>query len=238
MPVPLFSAPNEEYIKHIARCREKFEIIFPIYYPTIARILNISLPQDNIKDYLLNMILFHDLGKLTKKWQANLGKNRKMPSHSTLGAAYLWKTLPGGLKEPISFGVAIHHTDKGLLGDNIEKPDVQAILDGIVDNSNKILWDEKIENLSKDYFPDEVKNLNILDLKEMARGLRVWSRGCGLLEQHQRRIQACLLHHILKLCDISAARERSDWGQKDNLYGGWLMVQKIVDYVERIGKRK
>jgi len=147
--------------------------------------------------------------------------------------------LPDGFKEPLSFAVAIHHTDKGLLGDNIEKPDVQAILDGIVDNAGNIQWHDETKNLTEDYFPNKVRDLNVTTLKEMARGLRKWAKGCGLLEQHQRRIQASLAHHILKLCDISAATERKEYQKKDeqDYYGGWLMVENIRNYVDAIRER-
>ncbi|MGQ9702947.1 MAG: CRISPR-associated endonuclease Cas3'', partial [bacterium] len=117
--VSLYSAPGEKYLDHISRCKEKFEFIFLIFYSAIVRIFNASLKHEVLKDAFLKMVLFHDLGKLTKRWQDNLGTNKKLPSHSTLGAAYFWKTLPDGIKEPLSFAVAIHHTDKGLLGDNI-----------------------------------------------------------------------------------------------------------------------
>jgi len=73
----------------------------------------------------------------------------------------------------------------------------------------------------------------------MARGLRVWAKGCPFLEQHQRRLQASLAHHILKLCDISAATERKEYKKKDeqDYYGGWLMVENIKNYVDAIGER-
>jgi hypothetical protein len=73
----------------------------------------------------------------------------------------------------------------------------------------------------------------------MARGLRIWAKGCGLLEQHQRRLQASLAHHVLKLCDISAAMERKEYQKKDeqDYYGGWLMVEEIKNYVENIKQR-
>jgi len=87
--------------------------------------------------------------------------------------------------------------------------------------------------------PAELNNLGLTDLKEMARGLRLWSRGCGLLEQHARRMQMSLVHHILKLCDISAACEREEYRKEpDNPFGGWLMVEKIKEYVERVKRRK
>ncbi len=184
------------------------------------------------------MVLFHDLGKLTQKWQNNLGR-RKLPSHAPVGACYLWKSMPAvsDLKEAIVFAVAIHHTDSGLLGSNIEKPDVQAILDGIVEHTGEIIWDKKVENLSLTYFPATAETLNVYDLKDMARGLRLWARGESILQQHRRRLQATLAHHILKLCDISAAIERKEFKESDNYFGGWRMVKDIKEYVENLDER-
>jgi len=239
MSVSLFSAPNEYYLDHIKRCKEKFDMVIPLFSKTIVRIFNQSIFTNDIKEHFLNMILYHDLGKLTKRWQEKVGSGNRLPSHSTLGAAYLWSILPDGIKEPISFAVAIHHTDRGLLGDNIEKPDVQAILDGIVDNSGNIRWHDEAAKLTDNHFPETVQEIKVVSLREMARGLRLWARGCGLLEQHERRLQMSLAHHILKLCDISAATERNEYQKQDeqDLYGGWLMVENIKSYVDGISKR-
>lgn len=243
MRASLFSAPEEEYLKHIKRCEEKFEILFSIFSHTVRRILNSSFSEDELRQYFLKMIRFHDLGKLTKKWQENIGKdkNKKLPSHAPIGAAYLWKVLPKGIKEPLAFAVAIHHTDRGLLGDNIERPDVQAILDGIVKNDGSIDWHKGVDDLDKEYFPDGARELTINDLREMARGLRVWARGCDLFEQHRRRLQVALAHHILKLCDISAAVERKEYQKGDEnkevYFGGWLMSSNIKSYVENVYNR-
>jgi CRISPR-associated endonuclease Cas3-HD len=239
MSALLFSAPEEYYLDHISRCEKKFELIFPIFNSTITRLFDISMEQVTLKEFFLKMILFHDLGKLTKRWQERLGTGNKLPSHSTLGAAYLWKTLPAGIREPVSFAVAIHHTDKGLLGDNIEKPDVQAIVDGITDNNGNINWHDKVNNLEDHYFPKEASETNVISLKEMARGLRFWAKACPFLDQHQRRLQASFVHHILKLCDISAATERKEYKKKDeqDYYGGWLMVENIKNYVDAISER-
>ncbi|MGB9677932.1 MAG: CRISPR-associated endonuclease Cas3'', partial [Candidatus Ratteibacteria bacterium] len=211
LPTLFKSAPNENYTEHIERALKKFEIIYPIFENTIFRIFGLK-DISICKEPLNQMILFHDLGKLTKKWQENIGTNKNLPSHAPIGAGVLYKKLTNenvdeNLKNAVVFAVAIHHTDSGLLGDNIERPDVQAITDGIVNFEGNILWHKEVENLGKFYFPEDVKNLKVEDLKEMARGLRVWAKGCGLLEQHQRRLQASLIHHILKLCDISAAVE-------------------------------
>ncbi len=239
--VLLYSAPGEKYTDHITRCQGKFKLIFPVFFETILRVFNLDKKHWNIKfvnESFLKMILFHDLGKLTKKWQNNIGTNRRLPSHSTIGAAYLWNILPNGIKEPISFAVAIHHTDKGLLGDNIEKPDVQAILDNVIDHNGNINWHDEVTNLI-DYFPKGALKINVGLLKDMAKGLRVWAKGCGLLEQHKRRLQAALTHHILKLCDISAATERKEYKKQNelNYYGGWLMVENIKNYVEAIAEK-
>ncbi|HEC67261.1 MAG TPA: hypothetical protein ENI35_00345 [Candidatus Desulfofervidus auxilii] len=239
MGVFLYSAPNEKYNEHISRCKEKLKAIFPVFYFIIKKVVGINNEYEIVYNYFLKMVEFHDLGKLTKRWQERVGTNKKLPSHAPIGAAYLWKTLPENIKAPISFAVAIHHTDKGLLGDNIERPDVQAILDNIVDYAGHIIWDNKAIGLREiELFPEEAGNLTVNDLKEMARGLRVWARGCSLLEQHQQRLQASLVHHILKLCDISAATERGEYQDKEEShYGGWLMVDNIKNYVDSLTKR-
>jgi len=236
----LYSAPGEDYIKHIARCLDLFDIIFPLWEDTFKRIFSITC-NDDIKNLLKEMITFHDLGKLTKRWQENLGTNKKLPSHTTIGAAYLYKRFTrddglGDLKNAIVFAVAIHHTDSGLLGDNIERPDVQAIIDGIVDNEGKIKWASGVENLSGEVSTKELNELVIEDLKNMARGLRTWARSGGIIDQHRKRIQASLAHHILKLCDISAATEREEYKKHkdENYYGGWLMCKNISEYVKNI----
>jgi CRISPR-associated endonuclease Cas3-HD len=196
------------------------------------------------------MIIFHDIGKLTAKWQEIIDRERKenkkihKPSHAPIGATYLYKKFtrenhPDDLKNSIVFAVAIHHTDSGLLGDNIERPHVQAIIEGIVDNDGKIKWSDETETLDEKFFPKELNELTIEDLKNMARGLRIWARSGGFLEQHKKRIKASLIHHILKLCDISAASERKEYQKEDgeNYYGGWLMVEEIKNYVENIRQR-
>jgi len=247
MMIPfLYSAPEEPYSVHIMRCLSNFEIIFPIFELTLKRIFN--LKKSELKENLRQMILFHDLGKLTKRWQEAVKNKKSTPPHAAIGAAYIWKSLPDNeglkdLKYSMVFAIAIHHTDSGLLGDNIERPDVQAILEGVADYEGKIIWHENAEELfqenSSEYFPKEARDLSIFDLKEMARGLRVWAKGGSILKQHKRRMQACLSHHIFKLCDISAAIERREF-QKDNgqdYYGGWLMVKEIGKYVENISQR-
>ncbi|HQO75289.1 MAG TPA: CRISPR-associated endonuclease Cas3'' [Candidatus Saccharicenans sp.] len=236
---PLYSAPNEHYEVHISRCLEKFDLVFPRFEKSAKRILSVVSDDDTFKSAFVQMIRFHDLGKLTKQWQNNLSsKNKKLPSHATVGAAFLYKSLPVGLREPLSFAVAIHHTDRGLLGDNIEKPDVQAILENISDTSGHIIWHEAVTELSPEFFPmkKEIEELNVYSLKNMARGLRIWARGCNLLEQHRRRLQAALSHHILKICDVSAATERKEYEKQSDqdYFGGWLMVENIRDYVEKL----
>ena len=48
--------------------------------------------------------------------------------------------------------------------------DVQAILDGIVDSSGNVLWHDEVKSLTGNYFPEEVREIDIVSLKEMARG--------------------------------------------------------------------
>ncbi len=240
----LFSAPGEHYAEHISRCKEKLEIILPYFLVVIKRIFDNSIDETCLRNSLLDMLLYHDLGKLTKKWQENIGKGKSLPSHAPIGAGFVYKKLseesvPEDLRNATAFAIAIHHTDKGLLGDNIERPDVQAIMDGIVGYDGKIIWHENINELNAELFPEDAKNLNVNDLKDMARTLRIWSRGGGILEQHKRRLQAMLCHHILKICDISAAVERKEYQKESDkdFYGGWLMVEEIKNYIDALHER-
>jgi len=239
MSVQLFSAPEEFYTEHIKKCEESFKKLFPFFEYTILRIFNLKeSDKEKARHYLNKMIIFHDLGKLTKKWQENINKNWK-PAHAPIGASLLFKILENSLEEfedlknAIIFAVTIHHTDRGLLGDNIERPDVRAILEGVIKKDETIDWDEKHKDLSKDFFPQEAENLNIYDLNQMARNLRIWAKGCSLLEQHKRRLQVCFIHHILKLCDIYAALGRKKFEEeKESYFGGKLMIEEIRKYVE------
>ncbi len=238
----LLSSPEEEYRFHIERCKEKLNLLFHVFELTLKRIFGIG---DNkmLKDAVLNMVLYHDLGKLTKRWQDNVGTSRKLPSHAPIGAGYLYKKftkekIPEDLKNAICFAVAIHHTDKGLLGDNIEKPDVQAILEDVANNYGEIIWADEAKTLGDEYFDSLAENLTIYDLKEMARGLRIWALGDSIIHQHKKRLQATLMHHILKLCDISAALERKAYKKKEeDYYGGWLMVEGIKKYMDNVKQR-
>ncbi len=237
---PLLSSPEEEYLTHIGKVESKLTSIFPVFKPTLIRVLNWNKENNSLKEAFDQMATLHDLGKLAKRWQDRISPFKPpLPSHASIGAAYLWKILPDKLKEPISFAVAIHHTDRGLIGDNIERPDVQAINEYIADYSGNLIWDSRVDELQEKYFPSEVKKLNVNSLKEMARELRLWARGCSLAEQHRRRLQASLAHHIVKLCDISAAIERKELKKEDDkdYYGGWLMVETIGKYVGAISKR-
>jgi len=234
---PLLSSPEEEYVTHVEKAKSKLGVIYPVYESTLRRVLGFE--NSDLSEVLQKVVRFHDIGKLAKRWQNKVGTGKRLPAHAPLGAAYLWQKITGGLKEPICFAVAIHHSDRGLLGDNIEKPDVQAINDEIIDySSDQIIWDERVSELDLGYFPEDLRTLNLDNLRDMARGLRLWARGCGLLKQHTRRVQAMLLHHILKLCDISAATERKEYQKDDqDYYGGWLMVENIKNYVDAISER-
>ena len=109
------------------------------------------------------------------------------------------------------------------------------ILEGPISMSKRLTFSKSQEELDRKFFPENVKELGLEDLRIMARGLRKWARGASLIEQHKRRMQASLAHHILKLCDITAASGRPEFREEpENPFGGWLMSQKIENYVRRL----
>lgn len=241
MTVGLYSARTKEgfeyYNEHIRKCLDKFHKIFPVFCKSIIRVFEYSGEIERLKVCFERMVAFHDIGKLTAKWQKSIVEGKRPPAHAPLGGAYLWKTLPEDMKHPLAFAVCIHHTDQGLLGENIEKPDVRAILDGVAAVDGKIVWDEKVYE-GGEFIPEDLgENVTVNSLKEMALGLREWSRGYSILEQHRRRLMVSLAHHILKLCDISAALERAEYEKTDDVYGGWRMVLEIEKYVTSLEKR-
>lgn len=221
----LLSSTAESYVSHIDNCKKVFNCLFRLYKPTAMRLLDLENAKEAEK-FLENMIVYHDLGKLTKAWQTRMRENRKkLPSHAPIGAAFLFKILPENLREPISFAVCIHHTDSGLIGWNLEAPDAQAILDGLVDINGKIIWHDSVKNLDDEYFPEKAKSLSIEDLREMSFKLRTWARGNNLKTNHQRRIQGLFCHHILKLCDVFSARAREDFTNNK--------ISKMVEDIEK-----
>lgn len=223
----VFSSKNEAYVDHVKNCRQVFEALFPIFKYSAIRLLD--APSERIvENSLRSMIIYHDLGKLTKLWQQKLIQNASyLPRHAPIGASLLFKILPDNLKEPVSLAVCVHHTDSGVLGTNLESPDAQAIVDGIVDQDGRIIWSDLAFELDEFLFPEEARSLNVEDLKEMALSVRTWARGSDLLTNQKRRIQALFCHHLLKLCDIYSASSRIDFSGVVKS----IMVDEIVDFV-------
>ncbi len=228
------SSPDEKYREHIKRALDAFDKIFPHFRGSLSRLFG----GNDIEEPMRDMIKFHDLGKLTRRWQKNIQKEsgRRVIMHAPIGAAYLCKTLKTvedrDIKNAICFAICIHHIDKGLVGDNIERPDVRAIIDEVVDEfSGEVIWDEGTNTLGE-LFPEAARELTVDDLRTMARELRNWSRGCGILEQHRRRMLASAAHHILKLCDFLAASKRKK-AENDEEWKNSEFVKSMDRYLSK-----
>jgi len=210
--VTLYSAPNEPYSQHIARALEVWNTLRPRFLPTLSRLFERSMD-----DRVVQLIEAHDLGKLTQLWQAGIrrraaGERLRLPSHAAIGAAALVQVVgdtDAGLAA--AFAVAIHHLDRGTVGDLLERPDVRAITDGIVDESGRLLWHPHAESVAPTWAV--LHDVTLDSLTEMARALRRWARGGPLVILHRRRLLASALHHVLKVCDIRAAVQRHEGGE-------------------------
>ena len=168
------------------------------------------------------MIFAHDIGKLTKRWQEVIsiianGKKMHTPPHAPLGAAYLleWNKkicIDNDLGTASIFAVLIHHIDSGVSGNNLESPDAQAILEGLVRGGDEILWHEDSDKVLTSFiFGDSIlplKSITLKSLTDLSDVLRSWSKCPRLLDQHRHRLLSSSLHHILKICDWRAATER------------------------------
>ncbi len=221
---------DERFNEHIDRALAEYEQIKGRFAAVAGRLFGCS--PDIASWSLRQAVVWHDVGKLTDRWQRQLVEKKKTPAHAAIGAAWLYQVLKGfPLREAASFAVAIHHVDKGLVNENIERPDLRAILDGTVNDSGDIIWHESAdiwvsEQQAKEssMVPQGELDLNSLalgkshladftiqNLRDMAARLREWSRGCSLLEMHKRRLQAAFVHQVIKICDWRSASKRDEY---------------------------
>jgi CRISPR-associated endonuclease Cas3-HD len=214
MAMTFYSAPDEPYALHIDRVLAIWTALRPRFAPTLARLF--GRPMDEV---VVQMLEAHDLGKLTDRWQSGIqrrtrGERPRLPSHAAIGAAALLQTL-GQADEAgpaAAFAVAIHHLDRGTLSELLERPDVRAIADGIVDEAGRLRWHAEAPTAAPAWV--RLDDVTLGSLTELARTLRRWARGGPLLVLHRRRLQASALHHVLKVCDIRAAVQRQEGGEQ------------------------
>jgi hypothetical protein len=208
-----YSAPDEPYLQHIERTLTIWAGLRPRFAPTLARLFD--RPMDDI---VVKMLEAHDLGKLTMRWQAGIQRHSeprrpRLPSHAAIGAAALLQALGQADDEgpAAAFAVAIHHLDRGTLSELLERPDVRAIADGIVDEAGRLRWHAEAAGVTPPWV--RLEDITLATLTDMARTLRRWARGGPLLVLHRRRLLASALHHVLKVCDIRAAVQRQEGGE-------------------------
>lgn len=216
----MLSAPREEYQVHIENSLLQWDRISNRFLPSLSRLFKTD--EDTLNQSIKRMLFSHDIGKLTKRWQEVIsiiatGKKKHTPPHASLGAAYLleWNKNNGidnDLGNAAVFAILIHHIDSGVSSNNLESPDAQVILEGLVRGGDKILWHEDGDKiLDAIQFEDTFLPLNSITLKsltDLSDALRLWSKCPRLLDQHRHRLLGSSLHHILKICDWRAATER------------------------------
>jgi hypothetical protein len=228
----ILSAPNESFEDHIFKVLGIWNKICDKVTLNVARLTNMR-PED-VDILVRSMIVSHDVGKLTSLWQrrVRLEQGSRIP-HASLGATCLWKHLEswGDIRYAPTFAVNIHHIDRGIIGENTERPHVQLIRSGLVDYRGKVKWADGAEETFSNVGADAgVKTLSLsevtlLDCEKMAEGTRVWSRGVSTLERHRRRLMASSFHHVLKICDIRAAANREDLKVREHSQ----LVSKILE---------
>lgn len=224
----MLSAPKEEYHVHITNSLSHWDKVSNRFLSTLSRLFDAD--EDTVNQSVRRMIFSHDIGKLTKRWQEVIsiianGKKMHTPPHASLGAAYLleWNKKIGidnDLGNASIFAVLIHHIDSGVSGNNLESPDAQVILEGLVRGGAEILWHEDgNDELVSLMFTASIlplKDITLRSLTDSSDILRSWSKCPRLLDQHRHRLLSSSLHHILKICDWRAATEReSDDKEKE-----------------------
>lgn len=230
----LLSGPSEHLTQHLELILDQWSSIDDRFQATLPRLFGASAEKTD--KAIRRMLLLHDLGKATEKWQNYIsgikpGKEEqdeqhgKVP-HAQLGGAYLWWAFgkdkekePGyDLVMASAFAIAIHHTDQALARPGVEDPATLLVTRGLVDESNDtIRWHEGLKGFVEDLRKyDELTNMpdpngmDVYAVSGFALALREWARGASILELHRRRLQVAALHSVIKICDIRAAKERSD----------------------------
>lgn len=216
----MFSSKGEVFEEHARNAVKVWEKLRDRTIPCLRRLFQES--PTTLDEWVKTLLICHDVGKLTKRWQDEIQKSTpRPPPHSSIGAAFLWKISKSSNSDKLrnvklasTFAILIHHIDKGIIGDNTERPHVQLILYRLVNDDGSIKWHQSAENSLSDMFkmmgkdPVSLASLRLEDVEAMAEDLRIWSRGAGILDRHRHRIMASSLHHILKICDLRAAANR------------------------------
>jgi CRISPR-associated endonuclease Cas3-HD len=214
----MLSAPKEGYQTHIVNSLSEWEKISNRFLPSLSRIFNGN--ENTVNQAIRRMIFSHDIGKLTKSWQAAIVNGKKGPPHSALSAAYLFqwnKKLEknNNIGNSCVFAVLIHHIDSAVANENLESPDSQTVRKFFLTGGNMVPWhiksDETISTIATGLSIGgviSVEEVTIKVLTELSDTLRLWSKCPRLLDQHKHRLLASSVHHILKICDWRAATER------------------------------
>jgi hypothetical protein len=214
------ASPGETLQEHVERMLEHWGAIEPRMAPSLERLFD-AAPSDLVHE----VIRCHDVGKLTSLWQRRLGDDRRPPPHAALGAAFIWAAAEWDdqdARNAAAFAIAIHHVDRGLVGENIDAPATQAVMSGIVDDAGRVRWHEYAPATMREMGldPEDLVQVDLDTMDAMARELRQWSRGGSHLSMHRNRMLASALHQCLKICDIRAASERP--GDFDPTEYAWM----------------
>lgn len=218
-----YSAPGEIYENHIKFCLKAWAGFKERMLPTLARLFDTQI--DEAKATVEMMIVCHDVGKLSARWQDYIllpkEKRGKGPPHATLGAPYVLyfdETNKHDLYYATALAILMHHTDSGLAQGNLEHPAEDAINRRLVEyGTEKIRWAERAEESFRrsvgfssltEKLPELTEAITLGSLENMAKDLRQWARCPREIDRHRRRLQALALHHILKVCDWRAASQR------------------------------
>jgi CRISPR-associated endonuclease Cas3-HD len=211
----MLSAPDEDYRDHIENCLNEWKRLYLRFLPTLTRLFGRSCQE--IEDAVSLMLFCHDVGKLTKRWQDTI-KRKKPPPHSAISSAYLLelnKSKDDNIAKASCFAVLIHHIDRTVVGNNLESPDAQAILSGLI-KGDEIEWHKDAEGFLEEFSKESkqsylpLSRVRLKSLSDLSEELRRWSKPPKLLEQHKNRLLVASLHHILKVCDWRASSLRKE----------------------------
>jgi len=231
----IFSSHDEDLKDHVIGSIEEWHKVKKKIKPSLSRLT--TLNSDEVEKTIEMMLIFHDVGKMSYRWQDAIVNKKETPPHAQLSAVYLWKylnlkthVLREEIRYPMIFATLIHHTGKSFLTDNLERPDVIIIKNGLASDVGNIKWHDEAQEYI-DYFSKtiavesiNIETITVDDLRGMARELRRWSLGNELRLNHKNRLIASAFHQVLKICDIRSAQKRKDWDEEKQR----PIVEKII----------
>jgi len=219
----LLASDKESYEQHAQTCVKEWMKIKNRAIQSLQRIFETE-NGDGLQKVILAMVLHHDVGKLSRRWQQQItlqkekaGFISKKINHSILGGVYTYHLVAENLNENLQIGkvafeaILIHHSGLSISTPMHEDPEGMLFRDGLV-KGERILWNDGADTLLEqlngkygfEHYPLDMISFSSVKTASDISKAWLW---CGGIREKQHKVRICTstLYHILKLCDLRAA---------------------------------